>query len=268
MAVFKAYFDGGNQADSQQYKTLTLAGLSGNEIHWKNFEQQWGAALQRHDAKYLHTTDAVGLSEDFSKRQGWSTTAVNDLINDCAGVLERCCATIDENRNIKYPGLRPTTITVFLSDFIRALEKVPDLGTPEHLCATQGATHVLLYGIHIHGARNFLFFFDRNEPFCGHIRDRVNNKKSRRTGPGWQMVQGVSEADMKKVQALQAADLFAWCVNDQHNLGGTARLSWQRRVLAINRESEEYRYDKLIKPIHQNIEMVKTYKLPRRKPPR
>jgi hypothetical protein len=264
LVAFKAYFDGGNEADSTQYEIVTLAGVSGDEIHWKNFESQWRAVLDKHKAKYLHTTDALALQRAFRIDHGWDNPRVEKLIEDCVSVLERCCSTQDANDYIVYPGLRPATISINLHDFKRTLVKVPDLGTPEHLCATNCAQCVLTYGIHIKHAKSFQFFFDRGEPFYGHIRDRVDHPKSRRAGPYWTLVTHLGESNMREVPALQAADLFAWSVSHYHQ-EGKARFDWQKRVLAIKREETYFRHARLLKPILEHIELVKKWKLPRRR---
>jgi len=263
----KAYFDGGNEADSSRYEFLTLASLAGESIHCDNFRTQWEHVCERHEAKYLHTTDAVSLQNDFSVDKGWTAKKVDEFIADCAGALERCCATLDLQRNISYPGLHPTTITVNLRDFIKALRIVPDLGTPEHLCATQCAQAVFTYGIHIIRSDRFHFIFDQNERFLGHIQDRVHNKRSRQVGPLWKQIKHLGESDSREVAALQGADLFAWSVNNFQKHSRVTRV-WQQKVLGIARTKEIFRYKRLINPIREHIEIVKSFKLPPRKPPR
>jgi hypothetical protein len=263
--AFKAYFDGGNKADSRHHKVVTLAGVSADSLHWKNFDVQWCAALERHHANWLHTTDAVALRGVFSRDNGWDETKVEALISDCVAVLERCCATIGKRKEITYPGLRPAAVTVVLEDYKRALNKIPDLGTVEHLCATQCAQAVFVYGIYIAKARRFQFYFDRGEPYYGHVKDRVDNRKSRRLGRAWNLVTYLGESNMRETPGLQAADLFAWAVN-HHYQKASARFDWQKRLLKINHEHDHYDYRRMLKPIRENIETVKTFKLPRRRP--
>ena len=77
--AFKSYFDGGNKADSQQYKTVTLASFSGTSVKWQHFERKWAAVLVKHNAPWLHTTDAVSLNKPFSKSSGWSKDKVDEF---------------------------------------------------------------------------------------------------------------------------------------------------------------------------------------------
>ena len=58
--AFKAYFDAGNQADSEAYDALTLAGMSGTEEDWSPFENDWKDVLKRHGAAHHARTAAAG----------------------------------------------------------------------------------------------------------------------------------------------------------------------------------------------------------------
>src|SRR4051812_38802345 len=83
LVALKSYFDGGNQADSREYKIVTLAAFSGSAVQWANFEEQWRENLIRHGAKWLHTTDAATLQRPFSVDDGWTTAKVDAFIGDC-----------------------------------------------------------------------------------------------------------------------------------------------------------------------------------------
>src|ERR1035438_3888915 len=137
MVVLKSYYDGGNQADSLQYKILTLGGLAGNDKGWPLFESSWKRVLERHHADFLHTTDAVALQKYFSKSKGWSRDRVNRLIEGCAGVLEHC---IDW-------GIRPMTVSIILEDYKKVLARIPDLLPVEYIAATHSVSLSILYGI-------------------------------------------------------------------------------------------------------------------------
>jgi hypothetical protein len=65
--VLKSYFDGGNQADSSQYDRVTLATACGTSDQWDMFESAWNEVLQKHNASFLHTTEAVSCSMLFTK---------------------------------------------------------------------------------------------------------------------------------------------------------------------------------------------------------
>lgn len=264
--AFKSYFDGGNQADSKQYEIVTLAAFSGEQIQWSNFERQWKAVLAKHGAPYLHTTDAVALSDPFSKRNGWSARKVDNFIDDCAGVIERCSAR-RRGGSLVSSGLRGHTISVILPDYKRACQKVRGLWDVPHICVVQCVNCCFNFA-HILGVDGkFQLYFDRNEPFYGHIRDRLNNRKSRGASPGWQRVAHIGESEMNAVPALQAADLLAWCVNHQYEEGRPNR-RWQQRVIDVDRDAGWYDYKRLCKPIRENVDVVNSWRLPRRRPMR
>ena len=262
LTVHKGFFDGGNQADSTQYDIVTLAAFSGSAIQWKNFDVKWNANLKKHDAPWLHTTDAIGLTKEFSKRHGWTKDRVDRLITDCVSILTTCSA-VRKEIVITHAGIRPATVSVLLKDFQRVLAVIPDIGSVEHICATQCTAFCLHYGLHI-GAISFEMFFDRNEPFFGHIQDRVNNRQAKHFDPIWKRVHTLAESEMHNLPGLQAADLLAWTINDSHKLNGT-RFEWQNKLLAIDRDKEWFDYDRLLKPQRDKMDIIKTWKLPKRR---
>jgi hypothetical protein len=262
--VLKSYFDGGNEADSLQYDLVTLAAFSGTKYHWQKFDRRWKKCLKDHGAKYLHTTDAVCLSRDFSRRNGWDEDKVDSLISGCVSAIEECAA-VRNGRRLEKASIRPVTISVLLQDFKKALSDMPDLRTPEHLCATQCVPVCALYGKLI-GADKLQLFFDQGERFFGHIRDRMDNKKSR-VEPLWPCVIHAGESDMRLVPALQAADLLAWSVNHAYE-EDTVSHKWQQRILDIDRERECFDYEYLRTASREAMSTVKSWNLPTRRSPR
>ena len=264
--AFKSYFDGGNEADSTQYKIVTLAAFSGCQVQWQNFDRQWKRALANHGAPYLHTTDAIALSGDFSKRAGWGQEKVDSLLSDCSAVVKRCSAT-RTGGSITALGVRAHTISVVLKDYIRAKSENPKLWTVPHICAVQCVNCCFNFA-HALGTTAWMqLFFDRNEPYYSHIKDRFTNKKSKAASPGWERVGHLGQSNMRMVPALQAADMLAWAVNREYE-EGSARYEWQRSLLAVDRDPGWYDYDRLRNPIHENIDAVNSWRLPSRKPMR
>jgi hypothetical protein len=264
--AFKSYFDGGNKADTTQHEILTLAAFSGSAIQWRHFEELWGTALARHHAPFLHLTDALSFQKPFTKENGWTPPKVEKFIGDCVGVVELCAA------NKTFAGIRPAAISVLLRDFKRRLSEFPRLGDVHHHCAVQCAGCCFNYGLYLNSdplaqRTKFQFFFDRGEPFYGHIRDRVDHPRSRRISPLWPSVTALSEVDMRHTPAVQASDVLAWSINHNHT-EGRCRFEWQKRMLEIERDGELFDYQRLKKPIKKNIEIVESLKLPKRKPMR
>ena len=259
---FKAYFDGAGEADRKQYKSLTLGALSGSGVQWDHFTEQWNRNLSSHRAPFLHTTDALALAPPFSKENGWSKESVRELINGCVTVLERCATTRSRERFL-FIGIRPVTVTVFLDDFRRALDKFPDIGSVEHTCVTLALAYCHAWGIFT-GYAKIQLFFDQGEHFRGHIVDRVESKRVKKDSPGLSNIVHIGESDMREVPALQVADLLAWAVNSWHRDKRVTH-DWQRRLLAIDREREVFDYARLCKPNLDNLKVVKSWKLPTRK---
>jgi hypothetical protein len=194
--------------------------------------------------------------------KGWKPPEVNALIADCVSVIERR-ATARQGGHFHYFGLRPIAATVFLEDFKRALKLHP-IHSPEMHCAIHCATAAQVWG-KINGYDKIEFFFDRNEPFAGHIKDRLTSTGAHQARKELRdYIVNVSEADSKMVPALQAADLLAWCINDMYN-GGIKR-DWQRRMLKVDRDSQVFRYSTLSNPSKEKLDIVASWNLPRRKP--
>ena len=74
--VLKSYFDGGNQVDPQ-YDRISIAVVCGTAKQWRRFNTDWGKVLFKHDADFLHTTDAVSLQNEFAQENGWDDRSVN-----------------------------------------------------------------------------------------------------------------------------------------------------------------------------------------------
>ena len=85
--ILKSYFDGGNQADGLHGDCITLATACGTGEQWDMFESAWNEVLQKHNASFLHTTEAVSLQQAFHKDKGWNRESVDALISDCVDVI-------------------------------------------------------------------------------------------------------------------------------------------------------------------------------------
>jgi hypothetical protein len=270
IVILKSYFDGGNQADSKEYDVVTLASVSGRKDEWKAFEMDWKAALKKHGAPWLHTTDAVSLKrEPFTKDNGWDKTRRDKFISDCVTVIEQHTA---RPRTKQDPdgkvGLVPYTFTIVLKDFIRARAANPEVPkTATEICATSTVLRCLEWGGHI-GAKFYHLIFDQGEPFMSHILDRQNNKKARKhLAPITSRITSIGQSDMRDVPALQMADLFAWCISHKNQ---KPRHNWQNRLLSQHARwvDDWFTYDQLINIIPGVSDLVKSWKLPGRTPTR
>ena len=262
LVAFKAYFDGGNQADTRLYDTITLAAVSATSSLWGAFEKDWAVILEKHGAKFLHTTDAIAGQGPYAQ---WGRSQVNEFVGDCVSVIEKHATTRADDQFV-YKGLRPAAVTVFLKDFKKASAEVPGLGAVEELCMIHATAGCTAWGINM-GCLKVHFYFDQNERFYGHLLDRLRNKKARAARPELEnhvVHHGVS--DMRSVPGLQAADLFAWSINHMYKYG--IKPGWHERLLAIDRDEESFDYERLIQPNMKNLETVRSWGLPPRSKPR
>lgn len=263
--ILKGYFDGGNEADSTQYDVVTLAALSGTADQWRPFEAEWNTTLKKHKADWLHTTDAVTLNGQFSRDSGWDEGKRDAFMLDCVRVVERHIACRKTARSPGRSGLYPYTVTVVLEDFKKAREVNSDVPKDAtEICATQAAWRCLEWGADIAKADFYHLFFDRGEPFRGHICDRMRNPKAQKRLPLLDRITHIGESDCRHVPALQLADLFAWCVSHKNKMP----YRWQTRVLNLPRIDEWLDYKELVKPFPTTANLVKSWKLPRRRPTR
>jgi hypothetical protein len=266
--TLRSYFDGGNQCDSTQYDIATLAVVSGTPSQWKGFERDWKKNLRKHRAKWLHTTDAVTMTGIFSRDNGWTEKRRDKFLDDCVGVAERHIA---KQKGPDYPGrtgLYPCTITVHLKDFVRARKDYPKQGakTAPEVLATQALYRVLEWGESNHDppVDSHRLFFDQGEPYRGYIYDRMHSRRARKYLFLLDKVKELAEVNMRKVPAIQLADLYAWCLSQDHR---TPHYAWKRKLLKMDRMNEVLGYKVLTENVIPGItELVEDWRLPRKKP--
>ena len=267
--VIKSFFDGGNQADSTQYEVASLASISGTPDQWRRFTPDWKAVLKRHSAPWLHATDALTLNGPYTQRRGWDKTRVNEFISDCVSVINNhlTIPNIADRRKPGRVGLFPHVISIVLKDFNKARDVVPNFTQDAtELLAVQSAFLIFERG-KAGGAHFYYFTFDQNEPYMGHILDRKNNRKARRhLAPYLDRLQHIGQSDMRNVPALQVADLFAWSYSHKNH---RPLYDWQKSLLKHRQWVDDwYDYDAMIKPIPGAGDIIKSWRLPKRKPTR
>ena len=204
------------------------------------------------------------MQDPFTLEKEWSVQKVDALISDCVKVLEEHIALPLAGSAPPREGLMPFTATIVLSDFKRARgvnSDVPKDAT--EILATQALNACFEWGTS-RGTDWYDLFFDKNEPYRGHVVDRKRNPKARRQVPEIEKVSLIAEADMVHVPALQMADLLAWCVSHKR----TPARNWQKRLLSLARVDEWLEYNNLIKPIPGVADLIREWKLSPRKPTR
>lgn len=259
--ILQCFFDGGNQANSAQYDRITLATACGTSDQWHEFGSSWSAVLAKHEAPFLHTTDAVSLQKEFSKVNGWDKDSVDSFLSDCVEVIAGHLSVPSPTRTIAKAGLHVVTLTIPLNDYQRARTsnaKLPNSVT--EICASESLGFCFKWGRRI-GAQSYELYFDQGEPFYGHICDRKRNGRSRKAITLMERVSHVGESDMRAVPALQFADLFAWCIN--HN--DTVSRKWHGRLNSLSWDSLYLDHDLLLKPTPGALERTAAWNLPRRR---
>jgi hypothetical protein len=95
----------------------------------------------------------------------------------------------------------------------------------------------------------------------GHITQRARNKKSRRhLKLLFDRILSIGEADMRRVMALQLADLYAWCISHKT---AKHRRKWHNRILNQRKWIDDhYGYDAIVKVNETMVELTKSWSLP------
>lgn len=253
--MLRCYFDGGNDATSGQQDRITLATVCAMDEQCSALAVLWNEVLRAHGAEFLHTTNAATLNEEFAKEKGWDEELVDRFISDCVGLIEQHHATAEK------PGINAVTLTIPLNDYRRARQAAKLPNSVYEICATESLSFCFKLGKYI-GAESYELYFDRGEPFYGHVCDRRNNRKPRRDIPLMEKVTRLDELNMRTVPALQIADLFAWCIN--HN--EAAFRSWHKRLNDLRSWwSPILDYEHLVEPTLSALERIAAWNLPARR---
>ena len=251
--VLKGYFDGARQPDR-----TVIATACGTGDQWDNFKTQWDEMLCDNKADFLHTTDAVALQEDFAVGNGWTDTRVDAFIEDCVSVIK------DHIYNPQRLGLFVATLTIRIEDFLKARQTVPTLpNTVEEICATESLSFCFKWGRSI-GSNYYHLYYDQGEPFYGHVDNRMRHKKARRAIPLLNKAVVLAQANMRVTPALQMADLFAWCISHNNQVSR----SWHNRLNDLYWNSLGLDYPHLPNPKKGVLEIMASWKFPRRRPTR
>jgi Protein of unknown function (DUF3800) len=213
----KGYFDG----SCGQRGRLTLAGYVASPETWQRFAQEWANVITGFapPCKYLHMVEAHALSGDFRVANGWTTSRVNDLLNQ---LIHSCFLPFSFNEP-EDTCLLSVCCTLDLDAWESACQREP--GLEQHgqagVCA-RFAAEVALRRLpqapgqpegQRHGTVELVF--DQGERFKRQIEMAWQQALSRpvgRRGP-LSLVSQISEADMRQTPGLQAADFLAWHIN-------------------------------------------------------
>jgi hypothetical protein len=256
--LFKAYFDGGNDHTNPKHRWVTLSAIFSEQYSLRRFARDWKSVLVDHSVDYLHTTDAV--------RNGR-----HDLLWDCMCVIHDHYA-IEADDTIR--GIFPSTVTIDAKEFRNVRDQIPT--GPQILTealASQGLDRLIVGGRTVAQRLGwddkkvfYELFFDRGEPYRGHLEDRMRH-------PGFRsavlQADGIDvdryihihpPLDSKDFPELQAADLFSWSYNHRQ----TIQFEWQYRLLDIPSDSVLLDRSALQNPEWKHVNFISSLKLPPR----
>ncbi len=256
IVLVKAYFDGGNDPNNLQYRWVTLATIYADPNSLRTFAREWREVLGKHSVEYLHTTDAVRNNQ-------------HDLLWDCASAVER---NVLDNNTLS--GIVPSVMTIDATAFRSARETMPE--GPQIVSETLAAQALnelingakFLASLKGYDVKKVFYelFFDRNEPYRGHLLDRMTHtafKASVLQVDGIDVNRYIhinAALDSRDFPELQAADLFSWTYNHRHRI----RYEWQVKMLAIRSEAALIDSNAIAQPNLSTVEYINSLNLPRR----
>ena len=205
---------------------MTLAAFAANDATWAEFKNGWEEILRSgfHKVPYMHMKEAVrrGYGTPFSYTMGWSRRHIWELVFKLAeymsqfkdGLLTMHSCEVDMNawRKLAAQGQAIPSEVDLCNRYVA--EYIVGIFAQCIVNASQSQTICL-------GREDLLsFVFDRNERFRASFSKKVNGEKSRAERSGkhsiWQLVDSITEGEMKATPGLQAADILAWGVNRQN----------------------------------------------------
>lgn len=199
--TLRCYFDGSRSGDG---RWLTLAAVATGDEIGKSLEQRWGAVLEKHGAPYVHMRELTGLSDGF---RTWSTYQRWELMEDLIEVLRMYAS---------HPHVRRFASCVDLEAHALRAKTDPALPSPERFCVVIIMRNI--YKWYCDPAGPFRepilgpmeFYFDRGEPFRGHVEEDWRSGRSLQEFPELGLISKIEQADMKTCPLLQVADMAAW----------------------------------------------------------
>ena len=268
----KSYFDSGNQADSSQYDVVSLASVAAIDSDWRPFETEWRIMLQRffgdrHQEPHLHTADAVTGNGVY---KGWGQEKTHDFLSQSVEITGKhfIRAKKPEIGFLGQYGLYGCVTTIVLKDFVEHAQCHPEAPqNANELLLRQALTCLLPWSRQ--GADppcdECHCIFDQGEPFYGHLDDVMTRKKALKDATLLANITSRTQANMRRVPALQLADLLAWC--ESHKLDKD-KPHWHQLVLSLDVQREWYDKTNLGDNAPDQQKVWESWKVNRRRPTR
>ena len=263
--VLKAYFDTGNDFDSTQYRSVTVAGCVAMHNAWQPWEDAWRDTVAcewaKHqmetvpDAPYFHATDVWTFSDPFARRNGWNEDSRTRLFSACTDIV--CEAVADG-------AVKAIVALSLLEDYKRVHDSVQNTPHLVDICGNWCMAHAAASDPEEFNRDGISLFFDPADPIAGSINQRWNYGKTRERWP-WSLVRSITSVRMKVSPAMQFCDLIAWGVNAK--LGEPWKDDWHHKLLNIPFSSEMKFDEKTLRnPYPDQMARFLADKRPRRKP--
>lgn len=195
---------------------VVLAAFAANDETWKGFEIEWDKILKSHDpiAQYIHMNEVARCIDGFSYKLGWTLEKAFGLVNRCLSYISfidkqklhmfYCTVDLEARRRLIGEGLKIPEAVELCVEF--CYKGILGWCMEEHIAKR---TNLSFERAH--------FIFDRNEEFYSPFKNEWNLNLDKYEQKGeespWMLIDGVTEADMKKVPGIQASDIVAWSVN-------------------------------------------------------
>lgn len=187
--MYTAYFDESGHAASGGF--VALAGFVARDETWAQFDVAWNAALARHGAPFLHTTDLTNFMREF---QGWTEARRRPFVADLMPVIHdagRIAAVGAVMAVDDFNSLTPKQQARLRDPFFPLFQEVINGASLEAHFEPPIVTVGMVYS--------------QQDEFAGSARQLfdVVRRRNRRIGE-------LQFADMRTVPGLQAADLLSF----------------------------------------------------------
>ena len=230
MIALRAYLDSSGKLENEW---MTLAAFAASDEMWAQFETDWQAILDGHTPKasYVHMREIVHQTEGFDRKFGWNDENAFGLSNKCLIYMSH----LDKKR------FRMFYCAVDLKAWRKLRAETYPLPSPIELCNQFCPRGVMLWWfdkypevIDIH-KDTFKFFFDKGEYFKRPFEDEwvreTEQAQAEQKWSIWNLIEQVSEVDLKKVPGVQPADILAWAVNREQTAAAGKKGKMMRHVM-------------------------------------
>jgi hypothetical protein len=216
LAVIQAYFDCSGYGHDPGTLSVILAGYVATEDEWKGFAERWNAALSKYGLEYFH------MKEFFHGRLPLSEFDAPLLFDRLTFLLSDCFKLQSFGICCQIPK----------QDYEEAKALVPRLPPIEQICGDVGTNAIFERGDR--RVDQWQIFYDSDESkFFRQIKRHWDNKALRRAHPFLATMVGPPQpVNMRKVPALQAADILAWTLSRDTHPGDIpgALIMWATRI--------------------------------------